>query len=154
MAIRDKITHTTHLSYFEGQIPISYRYTYGLAGEAFFQKFKLGKLIASVESDTGMVYCPPRIFCEDTFEAIDQIVELDGTGTVESYTVVFEDMHGEEQAPVVIAYVVFDGADGGFAAPLDVNPEEAVIGMDVQLKFVKKADRQGCINDVYFVPIK
>ncbi|RJO69417.1 MAG: Zn-ribbon domain-containing OB-fold protein [Myxococcales bacterium] len=153
MAIKEKITQTTHLSYYEGKIPISYRYTYGLAGELFFRKLKEGKLIASVAQQSGVIYCPPRIFCEDSFEEITDYVELDGAGVVESFTISCEDMHGDEQEPTLIAFVRFDGADGGFAAPLRAEASAVYIGMEVKLAFAPKAQRKGSITDVYFVPL-
>jgi uncharacterized OB-fold protein len=103
-------------------------------------------------SDT--VYCPPRVFCEDSFEAIDlaDLVELPGTGTVETFTVCCENGSGDPQDPVILAFVRFDGADGGFVAPLECDFEAVEIGMRVQLSFVPKKERKGCINDVFFVP--
>ncbi|GAB4296547.1 MAG: Zn-ribbon domain-containing OB-fold protein [Myxococcota bacterium] len=152
MAIREKITNTTELSYFEGKIPMKYRYTYGLAGEEFFRKLKEGKLIASIARESGTVYCPPRIFCEDSFEEITETVTLSGKGEVVSYTICFEDGSGKPQLPKIIALVRFEGADGGFAAPLRADPEKIYIGMPVKLEFIPKNQRKGAITDVYFVP--
>lgn len=153
MAIKEKVTNTTRLTYFEGEIPISHRYTYGLAGERFFRGLMDGKLLASVAEKSGTVYCPPRIFCEDSFEAIERFIELPGTGEVESFTICCEDLHGEPMAPLLIAFVRFDGSDGGMALPLKCDPEDAFIGMDVQLQFVPKKQRKGHLSDVFLVPL-
>jgi len=153
MPLKEKIDRNTRQGYYEGNIPMSYRYTLGLAGEQFFRKIKEGKLIGSVAEDSETVYCPPRIFCEDSFEEITHYVELPGSGIVESFTVTFEDLHGAKlPEPRIIALVMFDGADGGFAAPLRCDYDEAEIGMRVQLAFVPKTRRVGAITDVYFVP--
>ena len=154
MAIKEKITSNIELSYFEGRIPMQYRYTYGIAGDRFFRGLKEGKLIGSRAKQSGIVYCPPRIFCEESFEEIDDIVNLNGKGEVESFTVCFEDLHGMPQLPEIIALVKFDGADTGFAAPLKCDLEEACIGMRVKLSYVPKNRRKGSINDVYFEPTK
>jgi uncharacterized OB-fold protein len=154
MAVREKIAKNTDLTFYEGAIPMKYRYTYGLAGENFFRKLMDGRLIASVSKQSGKVYCPPRIFCEDSFEEISEIIELSGKGTIESFTICCEDLHGYCQDPVIIALVRFDGTDTGFAAPLKCEYDEPFIGMRIELKFVPKNKRTGSINDVYFVPEK
>lgn len=154
MAVREKIARTVDLGYYEGEIPLQYRYTFGLAGEQFFRKLGQGKLIGSVSKKSGVVYCPPRIFCENSFEEITDIVELSGEGTVKSHTLCYEDLHGARREPVLIAFVQFDGADGGFAAPLDCDPGEVYIGMPVELKVVPKNKRTGSIKDVYFIPVE
>ncbi|MDT8273141.1 MAG: Zn-ribbon domain-containing OB-fold protein [Desulfomonilia bacterium] len=151
MAVREKIVQTTDLGYFEGAIPIQYRYTYGLAGEEFFRKLMKGKLTASVSKKNRTVYCPPRIFCEDCFEELSDIIELSGKGTVVSYTVCYEDLHGNRQEPVTIAMVQFDGADTAFAALLVCD--DPFIGMRVELKLVPEKKRKGSITDIFFVPL-
>lgn len=152
MALKEKITQTTHLTYFEGKIPISFRYTYGLAGELFFRQIKDGKLIGSVAQESGTVYCPPRIFCEDSFEEITDTMELPGTGVVETFTICCEDMHGQPQAPELLALVRLDEADGGLVAPLHCDLDDVFIGMPVKIGFVPKKERQGNPNDIFFVP--
>ncbi|MDD5011865.1 MAG: Zn-ribbon domain-containing OB-fold protein [Phycisphaerae bacterium] len=152
MALRNKITKNQNLTSFEGRIPMNYRYTFGLAGESFFRKLKEGKLTASVAKQSGVVYCPPRIFCEDSFEEISETIELSGEGIVESYTVSCEDIHGDAIEPEIIALVKFDETEGGFAAPLKCEIEDAYIGMPVKLAFIPKNQRKGAITDVYFVP--
>ncbi|MGC9324123.1 MAG: Zn-ribbon domain-containing OB-fold protein [Desulfomonilia bacterium] len=152
MAVREKIAQTTDLGYFQGEIPMQYRYTFGLAGEDFFRKLMKGKLTASVSKKSGIVYCPPRIFCEDSFEEISEIIELSGKGTVQSFTVCYEDLHGNRQDPVTIALVQFDGADTGLAAPL--VSDDPCIGMRVELKLVPEKKRKGSVTDIFFVPIQ
>jgi uncharacterized OB-fold protein len=154
MAVREKITKNIALSYFEGEIPMKYRYTMGLAGEKFFQEIKNGKLTASVANNSGTVYCPPRIFCEDSFEAIDEIIELTGEGTLESFTICFEDLHGDHQDPVIIALVRFDGADTATPVKMQSDLDEPFIGMRVVAKYVPKSKRTGSINDIFVVPVE
>jgi uncharacterized protein len=151
MSVREKITKNIALSYFEGEIPMKYRYTMGIAGEKFFRAIMNGKLTASVAAESGTVYCPPRIFCEDSFEAVDEIIELSGKGTLESFTICFEDLHGDYQEPAVIALVRFDEADTATAVKMQADLDEPFIGMRVEAKFVPKNKRTGSINDIYVV---
>lgn len=152
MAVREKLTQTTDLGYYEGEIPLSYRYTKGLAGDGFFKGLMKGKITASVAKESGTVYCPPRIFCEDSFEEIDEIIELSGLGIVESFTVCFEDLHGDHMEPVVIGLITLEGASTMLPAKIICDPEEVFIGMPVKAEFVAEADREGTLNDVTFVP--
>ncbi len=154
MALKEKINNTTLHTYVEGRIPMQYRYTYGLAGEEFFKKIKDGKLIGSRAEQSETVYCPPRIFCEDSFEEITEFVDLDGVGVLESFTISCEDLHGETlDRPVIVGFVRFLDADGGLAAPLYCPVEDLEIGMPVKLAFVPKKERVGAITDVYFMPV-
>jgi uncharacterized OB-fold protein len=152
MAVREKITKNISLGYFEGEIPMKYRYTMGVAGEKFYRAVMNGKLTASVAKGSGTVYCPPRIFCEDSFEAIDDIIELSGAGTLESFTFSFEDLHGDSQDPVIIALVKFDGADTATPVKMQAELDEPFIGMRVEAKFLAKNKRAGSINDIFVVP--
>lgn len=149
MGFKETIHKNVDQTSWHGAIPVHYRYTYGLAGERFFKGIKEeGKFYGTVSPAANKVYCPPAIFCEESYEALDQWVELPDVGTVESYTVCFQDYTGAEQEPVVVAAVRLDGADTVFVHRLGCDPDLAYIGMRVKAKFLPKAKRVGHLNDV------
>ena len=151
MALKQKIADTTRLGYYEGKIPMQYRYTAGLGGDKFLKGILAGKLFGSVAEASGTVYCPPRIFCEDSFEAIENFVELELKGILESFTISCEDLHGDPLAePVILGFARVDGTDGGLVAPLACDIEELEIGMPIKIGFKPKKEREGAITDLLF----
>ena len=145
----EKLTDPTVVILHEGQIPIRHRYTPGVAGEAFFTALKEeGKLLASRCPACGIVYCPPRLFCERDFSALAPDVEVGPGGVLESFTVGYVGVEGEPlQEPRALGLVRLDGADTVFVHFV-VDAEELEIGQRVTADLLPKADRTGSILDI------
>ncbi len=121
---------------FPGKIPLSYRYTAGLAGIKFYGDLAQGKLSGTRCPKCGSVHVPPTAFCEDCLARMDPeeaAVELDPkSGSVASYTVVHEDRSGHPlEEPQVIVQVVFPGANGSVFGRL--KGQKVYVGMPVKL---------------------
>jgi hypothetical protein len=90
------------------------------------------------------------MFCERCFRPSDAWVEVETTGTVQTFSVchVAWDMErlGRPQIPAVIA---IDGSDGGFLHLLgEVDPADLRIGMPVEAVWRPVGERTGSILDI------
>lgn len=141
----------------EGEIPVHYLYTYGLAGEKFFREIKdRGTFVATKCDKCNVTYVPPRIYCERCFAELGNYKDVGTKGTVETYTICHESLEGKRLSkPEVIACVRIDGTDGGIVHRLAVNDRAKVkIGMKVEAVFADTAKRTGNISDIlHFRPI-
>ena len=131
----------------EGEIPVHYLYTYGLAGEKFFREIKDRATFVATKCDKcNVTYVPPRIYCERCFAELGNYKDVGTKGTVETYTVCRSE---------IIAVVRLDGTDGGLVHRLSVtDPAKVNIGMKVEAVFADSAKRTGTINDIlHFRPV-
>ncbi|MCL7451910.1 MAG: Zn-ribbon domain-containing OB-fold protein [Anaerolineae bacterium] len=104
----------------------------------------------------GLTYVPATMFCERCFSELDDWVEVPSRGRVFTYTMLYRDLDDEVLAqPAVLAYVKLDDCDGGLVHHLgEVEPEEVLIGLEVEAVFKDAAERKGSILDIqYFRPV-
>lgn len=151
MGLTEKINRTDFLTYYEGQIPVEYVYTYGLGLEKFFRALKdKGQFLASRCEECGVTYFPARSFCERCLESIDGTVAVPGTGTVYAFTVVHLNMdESPKKEPALVALIEVDGTDCRFLHYLTgVKAEEVKVGMKVKPVLKDKKEREGHIEDI------
>lgn len=131
----------------EGDFPVHFRYTVGIAGEKFFREImENGRLVASRCPRCDLNYLPPRIYCERCLSKLDEYVPIENTGIVETCTICHQDGDGKELAqPVGIALVRFEGAYGGLVHRTKGNVS---IGDKVRAVFRDKPRRVGSILDI------
>lgn len=157
MSFLYRIEHPRDAIAWEGDIPITSRYTVGIAGERFFREIlENAKLLGTRCTECDITYVPPRMYCEQCFAHLDEWVDVPSTGHVHTFTVVHIDLDGNPSPePRVVAFVRLDGTDGGLVHFLDeVDPDEVSIGMCVEAVFKDEADRKGSITDIaYFKPV-
>ena len=138
-----------------GDLPVTSRYTYGLAGESFFRAIKdEGTILGTRCSNCERTYIPAALFCERCMDQLDEWVDVGTTGEVYAFTLLYENYDGSpREDPEIVAFVKL--ADGGLIHRLDeVDPEDIVIGMQVEAVFKPKAKREGSILDItHFKPI-
>jgi uncharacterized OB-fold protein len=138
-----------------GELPVTSRYTYGLAGERFFRAIKdEGTILGTRCSNCERTYIPAALFCERCMDQLDEWVDVGTTGEVHTFTLLYENYNGSpREEPVIVAFVKL--ADGGLIHRLDeVDPEDILIGMQVEAVFKPKAKREGSILDItHFKPI-
>jgi uncharacterized OB-fold protein len=156
MAILEKVDKLHHAIAWRGDIPITSRYTAGIAGETFFREIKDNARFLGTRCETcDLVYVPATMFCERCFAQLDTWVEVESRGMVFTYTVLHRDLDEKPlDPPAVLAYVRLYGADGGLVHYLgEVDPEEVFIGLEVEAVFKDAAERVGSILDIeYFRP--
>lgn len=156
MSLLYRMEHLRDAIAWEGDIPITSRYTVGIAGERFFREIlENANLLGTRCTECDIVYVPPRMYCEQCFAHLEEWVDVPATGYVHTYTVVHIDLDGNPlPEPRMVAFVHLDGTDGGLVHFLDeVDPDEVCIGMCVEAVFKDEDERKGGINDIaYFKP--
>lgn len=154
MTLLDRNHHTPGPA-MRGTMPVTSRYTAGLAGERFFRAIKdEGRILGAHCEACGVTYVPGRVFCERCLRELTDWVDVGTRGEVFAFTLLYENVDGTpKEAPELVAFVRI--ADGGLMHWLgEIAPEDVTIGMPVEAVFKSKADRKGSILDIlYFRPV-
>jgi len=137
-------------------LPVTNRYTYGLAGEKFYRAFKeLGKIYGTHCPHCHRTYVPATIFCEKCFTELNEWIDVGLIGELFTYTILYENVDGTLiNLPQTIGFVKI--AYGGLIHYIGgIQPDEIQIGMPLKAKFKPKSERIGAITDIeYFLPFK
>jgi len=154
----EKVRDIQEIRHWPGHMETDYIYTLGVAGERFFLEIKKnGKIMGAKCKQCGIVYVPPRLYCERCFEKLGEWINVGNKGTVYTYTVAHIDLNGAKlKEPTIHAMIKIDGTDGGLIHKLgEIDPQKVKIGMKVEAVFKPKEKREGSINDIkYFKPTK
>jgi hypothetical protein len=138
-----------------GELPITNRYTFGLAGEKFFRTLKdEGRILGTHCHNCDRIYVPAAIFCERCLSRLDDWIDVGTKGEVNTFTFLYVNLDGTRQEiPEIIAFIRF--ADGGLIHRLSkIHPDKMAIGMKVQAVFKPKGERIGSILDIdFFRPV-
>ncbi len=138
----------------QGDLPVTNRYTYGLAGEKFFRALKdEGKILGTYCPHCDHTYVPAAAFCERCLGKLDDWLDVGTIGDVVTYTVLNVALDGSPlENPEIIAFIRF--GDGGLIHHLgEVEPEQVEIGLMVQAVLKPASKRIGSILDIkYFKP--
>jgi uncharacterized OB-fold protein len=133
-----------------GTMPISHRYTAGLAGERFFRALAgRGAFLATRCPACAVVYCPARAFCERCLAALDDECDVGPAGRVVTLTVVRVGLDGARLAePVPVGVIRLDGADTCLVHRL--TPAAAALGPGAAVEPLLRppGERTGCLDDV------
>lgn len=138
-----------------GNLPVTNRYTYGLAGERFFRAIRdEGRIYGTRCPRCNRLYVPAVLFCERCLGELDEWIDVGLSGELHTYTLLYQDYDGmPRQSPEIIVFVRM--GDGGIVHRLGgVTPEEIRIGMQVEAVVKPKEERVGSIEDIlYFEPV-
>jgi uncharacterized OB-fold protein len=158
MAILEKVDKLDEAIAWRGDLPITSRYTAGIAGERFFREIKdNARFVGTHCQNCDLVYVPATMFCERCFAELDDWVEVLNRGAVFTYTLLYRDLEGRPlDEPALLAYVKLAGSDGGLVHYLgDVDPDDVYIGLEVEAVFKEAGQREGSILDIrYFRPVE
>jgi len=139
----------------QGDLPITNRYTLGIAGERFFRAIKdEGRIYGSYCDECDITYVPAVTYCERCLSELTDWVDIGTTGEVHTYTLLYVNYDGTPRHdPEIIVFVRM--GDGGIVHRLgELDPQEVEIGMLVEAVFKPAKQRQGSILDIdYFRPI-
>jgi uncharacterized OB-fold protein len=95
----EQIERVDQLGQWPGEIPVSFLYTAGVAGERFLRELKdKGRFLGSRCPDCDYTYLPPRLYCERCFAELKDWVPVGPRGTVEALTVAHLGLDGEPLA--------------------------------------------------------
>lgn len=127
-----------------------YVYTPGIHGLELAKALMEGRILGMKCGDTVLV--PPKTYCPDGSEG--SLVEVTGEWVVETYTVVYRGLEGEDLGePRIVAVVRPEGGLGGIIHYVRADPGRVSIGMRVRPVFKPREQRRGLITDIeYFEP--
>jgi uncharacterized OB-fold protein len=138
-----------------GDLPVTSRYTFGVAGEKFYRAIKdEGKILGTKCNSCDRTYVPATLFCERCLQELDSWIEVGNEGEVYTYTLLYEDLDGNrKQDPDIIAFISI--GEGGLVHRLgEIEIDDLMIGMRVEAVFKPKSEREGSIQDIsHFRPI-
>jgi uncharacterized OB-fold protein len=138
-----------------GNLPVTSRYTFGLAGEKFFRSIKdNGKLMGTHCPKCERIYVPAALFCERCLSELDEWIDVGTVGEVHTYTLLYENYDGTPRTdPEIVAMISF--GDGGLIHRLGkIDTDDIEIGMMVKAVFKPPDQREGSILDiVHFEPV-
>jgi len=138
-----------------GNLPVTSRYTYGIAGEKFFRTLKdEGKIMGTVCPNCGLTYVPAAAFCERCLSELTEWVNVGLTGELYTFTLLFVDYEGRPlDEPELVGFVKF--GDGGLVHRLEADPDTLEIGMKMEAVLKPKSKRTGSILDIkHFKPVE
>jgi uncharacterized OB-fold protein len=139
------MTDTTKIT--PGVYPVGIRDPYADAStQPFWTAALEDRLLASQCTTCGTFHLPPPPRCFVCQHATFEWVELPGTGTIYSYTVVRHPLAPAlaEAVPYVSAVIDLDGTQGAgarmIANVVDCDPETVAVGDKVRVTFDKLSD--------------
>lgn len=130
----------------EGSMAVWHLYTAGIALEEFLLEIKKGRFVGRKCPSCGMVYLPPRIYCEICLEETES-VKVKTRARLVSWTKVWVSLEGERLSkPEVIGFFNFEGTKGGIFARIKGEVKTSAL-----YKPKLKVRRKGSITDIdYF----
>ncbi len=134
-----------------GEMFVTSRYTFGLAGERFFRAIKdEGRILGARCAKCDLTYVPAALYCERCLGELTEWVDVGVCGEVHSFTLLYENLDGSHRGtPEIVALVQL--GDGGLVHRLgEVEPDDVAIGMLVEAVFKPVEERQGSILDIAF----
>jgi len=138
-----------------GNLPVTSRYTYGLAGERFFRALKdEGTIMGSYCPKCDYTYVPAAVFCERCLGELTDWQDMGLVGELHTFTLLHVDVDGNPlETPELVGFITY--GEGGIVHRIQANPAELTIGMPMEAVIKPKAKREGSILDIkYFRPVK
>jgi uncharacterized OB-fold protein len=137
---------------------VAYAWDAGIAIGAYLDGLRDGKLLASVAPGSGRTMVPPRTFCELSWTPSQKLVELPGTGRINTFSLSYVNWDAtRRESPLMPAVIELDGASEGMGILHmlgNVDPQEVEIGMPVRAVWRPEGEREGSITDIlYFEPV-
>ncbi len=141
------------------ELRAEYAWDTGTGIGVYLAGLKRGQILGAYCPSCRKTVVPPRIVCEWCYRPIEQIVPLQDTGIVNTFSLCYVtwDMQRLTQ-PEIPAVVEIDGASPlhGILHKLgEVDPQQVRLGMRVRAVWKPEGERQGAITDIlYFKPME
>ncbi|MBM3924553.1 MAG: Zn-ribbon domain-containing OB-fold protein [SAR202 cluster bacterium] len=147
------------------RVKADYAWDTGQAVGKFLAGLKEGKLLGVRCPQCKRTLIPPRGFCELCFRPINDWVELQDTGIINTFSISFVNWDAtRRETPEIPAVIEIDGASAGMGIlhllgevgdDLEDIRRRVKIGMRVQAVWKPAAEREGAITDIkYFRLLK
>lgn len=143
-------------------VELPYEVAYGATFTRFFEGLKEEKIWGTKCGKCNRVLVPARSFCPRCFVDLDEWVEVNQTGTVETWCLVNYNYYGmAKEPPYITAIIRLEGADVGFAHFVggfdlnDLNKVKEKVKIGAKVKAVWNKGKKGDIFDLeYFEPVE
>jgi uncharacterized OB-fold protein len=168
---------TTHIKHFPGtslseedftsgkvlyhydQLRGDYAWDTGIAIGSYLAALKEGRLLGARCATCRKIVVPPRLVCEWCFHLMDDFVDLQDTGVVNTFSLCYVTWDVQRiKEPEIPAVIEIDGASPlhGILHKLgEVDPQKVRIGMRVKAVWKPPQERTGSITDIlYFKPVE
>ncbi|MFY9588615.1 MAG: Zn-ribbon domain-containing OB-fold protein [Actinomycetota bacterium] len=135
-----------------------YAWDAGIGIGTYLDGLKDGKILGRLCHGCERRLVPPRMFCEQCFRPTDEWIEVQDTGTVNTFSLAYItwDMR-DLRVPDIPAVIELDGASPGIGIMHKlgrVDPDSVHTGMRVKAVWKPPAKREGSILDIaYWTPI-
>jgi uncharacterized OB-fold protein len=141
----------------EGRWDFHYTYFAGSAASRFFAGLRERRILGSPCPKCGAVRVPARGFCDACFVETPELVDVGQSGTLEAFTILSSSFPGLPDPPVVVGYVLLEGAssavlnfvDGVDLSDIDVAGARLLRRPKVRVRFRDRCE--GRITDFAFV---
>ncbi|MBM3316000.1 Zn-ribbon domain-containing OB-fold protein, partial [candidate division WOR-3 bacterium] len=135
-----------------------YAWDRGVAMTRYLAGLEQGRLLGVRCDCCNRTMIPPRAFCEQCFRPVDAWVELQDTGTVNTFSLCYVTWDVQRiKNPQIPAVVEIDGASPGMGIMHllgDVDPKKVRRGMKVKAVWKPAEEREGSITDIrYWKPV-
>lgn len=141
-------------SAWQGDIPCTFTYTVGLAGERFLRALKdEGKILGAHCAACGITQLPPRIFCGKCFRRLGddawREMPLDGA-EIWAYTICRRSLDGEPlKPPRAVGIATWPGVAGGLLVNIrPADPRRLSVGLRGRIALKPAPERTGSITDI------
>lgn len=139
---------------------ITYTHATGPIAGAFLTGIRAGKLMGRHCPVCNRVLVPPREFCDRDYVSTDRWEDVALSGTLETFTVVYQEFQGLPKPPYAIGYVLLDGADTAIlnylrGVPLSPDgdiPPPFSVRQRLRAVFAPASERLGRVTDFWFEP--
>ncbi|MCX8015606.1 MAG: Zn-ribbon domain-containing OB-fold protein [candidate division WOR-3 bacterium] len=136
-----------------------YKWDSGIAIGKYLEGLKQGKILGVECHKCRRKMVPPRMFCEWCFKPIDNWIELQDTGIVNTFSLCYVTWDVKRiTEPQIPAVIEIDGASKGMGIMHllgEVDPKKVYIGMKVKAVWKPEKEREGAITDIkYWKPIQ
>lgn len=146
------------------RVKADYHWDAGAAMSRYLDGFRDGRIWGVYCPQCRRTMVPPRGFCELCFRPVDQWVELQDTGRINTFSISYVNWDASRRrTPEIPAVIEIDGASPGMCilhkmgeagATLAEIQARLRLGTPVQAVWKPRASREGAITDIeYFRPI-
>lgn len=150
----EPLIHDVHWS-------IDYRVKLGRAWSGFMRGLEQKKLLGTKCAECDRVYLPAQDYCEACYAKIDEWVELEPVGTLDTATIVYQGFDGSPDAPYAVGAIAIDGTDSllmhfiGGVELHDMEAARARVKKGLRVRAVWSENRTAEITDIsHFEPIE
>lgn len=140
---------------------IDYRVKLGRAWSRFMRGLQDQQLLGSKCAECERVYVPAQDYCEACYAKIDEWLELEPVGTLDTATIIYQGFEGGPEAPYAVGAIAIDGTDSllmhfiGGLDFTDVDVARERLRSGLRVRAVWSEDRSAAITDIkHFEPIE